>query len=155
MGARADPRARTRTRARTGSGTWARTRPGPGPGSGPGPGPGPGPGQCQGHDQGQDQDRDQDGDQGQYNMYILNTYMNMFTFPYIWHRFLHLVTHPRLQSTPLDPHRKVSAPAPSFRLNCDAKNNLWPIMFQNSVGSWIMQIIICKWVNLVYICFFM
>ena len=57
--------------------------------------------------------------------------MNIYTFPYIWHRSLHLVSHPGLQSTPWDAHRKGSMSAPSFRKNYDMRNKLWPIMFQN------------------------
>ena len=57
--------------------------------------------------------------------------MNIYTFQYIWHRFLSLVSDPGLQSTPLDAHREVSMSAPSFRINCDTRDKLWPIMFQN------------------------
>ena len=58
--------------------------------------------------------------------------MNIYTFPYIWHRSLHLVSHPRLRSTPLDAHRDGSMSAPSFRKNYDTRDKLWPIMFQNA-----------------------
>ena len=57
--------------------------------------------------------------------------MNIYTFPYIWHRSLHLVSHPGLPSTPLDAHREGSMSAPSFRNNYDTRDKLWRIMFKN------------------------
>ena len=58
--------------------------------------------------------------------------MNICTFPYVWHPFLHLVNDPGLQSTPLDAHREGSTSAPSFRKNYDMRDKLWPIRFHNT-----------------------
>ena len=62
-------------------------------------------------------------------MYI---YVHMYTFQHIWHRSLHLVSHPGLQSTPLDAHREGSMSAASFRIDYDTRDKLWPIIFQNT-----------------------
>ena len=52
---------------------------------------------------------------------------------YIRHRSLHLVSLLGLQSTPLDAHRDWSMSAASFRINCDTRDKLWPVMFQNAI----------------------
>ena len=59
--------------------------------------------------------------------------MYTYTFPYICHRSLNLVSDAGLQSTPLDAHRGGSMSAPSLRKNYDTRDKLWPIMFQNAI----------------------
>ena len=58
--------------------------------------------------------------------------MYTYTFPYIWHRSLHLVSDPGLQSTPLDVNREGSMSAASIRKDYDTRDKLWPIIFQNA-----------------------
>ena len=40
---------------------------------------------------------------------------------------------PRAARTPLDAHRDGSMSAPSFRINYNTRDELWPAMFQNTI----------------------
>ena len=55
----------------------------------------------------------------------------MYVNVYVWHQPLHLVSHPGLQSTPLDAHRGGDAYPANFAQNYDTRAESWPIMFQN------------------------
>ena len=57
--------------------------------------------------------------------------VNTHAYIYIWHQSLHLVSHPGLQSTPLDAQRDGNMSAASFSKNYDTRVEFWPIMFQN------------------------
>ena len=67
--------------------------------------------------------------------YIKYIYIYIYMSLYIWHRALHLVSHPGLQSTALNLHRDGSMSATIFGQIYDTRMKLWSMMCQNVTFS--------------------
>ena len=73
------------------------------------------------------------------SLYMSTQYIYIFIYIYtnlyVRHWSLHLVSHPGLQSTPLDARRDGNVSAADFNKNYDTRIKIWPLVCQNVIFS--------------------